>query len=301
MTEMSEGNRRYNGMKQRKGDPLDHFSGGKVEWSRSASDIWEDIESVLSGRKIALNSPRRPMKWQMAAAAAILVLFAITSVMRFYSRTVISGAGELSEIVLPDGSSITLNSRSTVKYHPMWWYIERSVSLQGEAWFEVEEGGDFKVVSEDFITAVTGTSFNIFARDNKYEVACAEGSVIVSSLSSGIQTLLVAGEKAIATGDGEFLREVDEGAVASSAWMKGVFYFTSAPLTEVFREVESQYGVIIEVDPVISGDREMTFTGYFPKSNRLEDVLDLVCIPFGIKFELTGEGSYRIIPDDTQE
>lgn len=301
MTEMSDSNRKYNSMKQRKGDPLDHFRGGKIEWSRSASDIWADIETDISGRKVAMHNSRRPMKWQMAAAAAILVLFSITTVMRFYSRTVISGAGELSEIVLPDGSSITLNSRSTVKYHPMWWYIERSVTLQGEAWFEVEEGGDFKVISEDFITAVTGTSFNIFARDNEYEVACAEGSVVVSSIRSGIETLLVAGEKAIATVDGEFLREVDEGAVASSAWMKGVFYFTSAALTEVFREVENQYGVIIEVDPVIADDMEMTFTGYFPKSNRVEDVLDLVCIPFGIKFELTGEGSYRIIPDETQE
>jgi ferric-dicitrate binding protein FerR (iron transport regulator) len=301
MTEMSDMNRKNNNINKRKGDHLDHFTGGKVEWSRSASDIWADIESDISGRKVAMHNSRRPMRWQMSAAAAILVLFAITTVMRFYSRTVISGAGELSEIVLPDGSSITLNSCSTVKYHPMWWYIERSVALQGEAWFEVAEGGDFKVVSEDYITAVTGTSFNVFARDTEYEVACAEGSVRVSSLSSGIETVLVAGEKVIATGDGDFLREVDEGAAVSSAWMNGLFYFTSATLTEVFREVENQYGVVIEVDSVIAGDGEMTFTGYFPKANRVEDVLDLVCIPFGIKFELTAEGVYRIIPDETKE
>ncbi|MCA1758046.1 MAG: FecR domain-containing protein [Bacteroidales bacterium] len=298
---MSDSNRKYNNMERQKGDPLDHFTGGKVEWSRSASDIWADIESDISGKKIHRHTYRRPMRWQMSAAAAILVLFSITTVMRFYSRTIISGAGELSEIVLPDGSSITLNSRSTVSYHPMWWYIERSVSLEGEAWFQVAEGGDFKVISEDFITAVTGTSFNIFSREDEYEVACAEGSVMVSSLLSGIETVLVAGEKVIATREGDFLREVDEGAAESSSWMRGVFYFTSAALADVFREIENQYGVVIEVDHVIAGDEEVTFTGYFPKSNRIEDVLELVCIPFGIKFEQSGEGVYRIIPDETQE
>lgn len=301
MTAMSDSNRKYNNKERQRREPLDHFSGGKVEWSRSAADIWSDIESDISAREVHLHTSMRPMRWQMSAAAAILVLFAITTVMRFYSRTVISGAGELSEIVLPDGSSITLNSRSTVSYHPMWWYIERSVSLEGEAWFEVAEGGDFDVVSENYITSVTGTSFNVFAREDEYEVACAEGSVRVSSLRSGIETLLVAGEKAIATSEGDFLREEDEGAAESSAWRQGVFYFTSAALADVFTEIEDQYGVVIEVDPVIAGDQEMTFTGYFPKSNQVEDVLDLVCIPFGIKFEQRGEGVYRIIPDETQE
>ena len=254
-----------------------------------------------SENKNSTEQVRRPMKWQMRAAAAILVLFAFTTVMRFHSRSVTSGAGEITKVNLPDGSLITLNSRSVVKYNPMWWYIERRVTLEGEAFFEVAKTGDFEVVSGDFITSVTGTSFNVLFRDGAYEVACAEGSLRVSSLNSKSEVLLIAGQKGIATSEGGFHMEADEGAILSTSWMESLFYFTSAILDDVFNEIERQYGIEIRVDPEISEDKEMTFTGYFPKSNRIEDVFDMVCIPFGISYKKIAEGVYQITPDKSKE
>lgn len=253
--------------------------------------------------EILAEKVRRPAKWQMFSAAILVVLFAVTTFMRFYSRTVTSGQGEMLEVVLPDGSSITLNSRSFIKYHPLWWYLERRVTLEGEAFLEVLNGGVFEVVSGDYITSVTGTSFNILSRGEAYEVACAEGSVRVLSLSSGSEVLLIAGQKAIATSEGGFIREADEGegAAQSAAWMESLFYFTSAKLTDVFNEIEREYGIEIRVDPLIAGDEAMTFTGYFPKANMVEDVLDLVCIPFGIRYKKTVEGVYQIISGESQE
>lgn len=256
---------------------------------------------MKSKNKITEEKARRPAKWQMFSIAVIVVLFVVTTFLRFYSRTVTSDQGEILEVAMPDGSSITLNSRSFVKYHPLWWYLERRVTLEGEAFFEVVNGGVFEVVSGDYSTSVTGTSFNVLSRDGTYEVACAEGSVRVVSLSSGTEALLIAGQKAIATSVGGFIREADEGAAQSAAWRESLFYFTSAKLTDVFREIERQYGIEIRVDPLIVADEEMTFTGYFPKANMVEDVLDLVCIPFGIRSKKTEVGVYQISPGESEE
>ena len=57
--------------------------------------------------------------------------------------------------------------------------FSRKVSLEGEAFFEVNPGKKFEVVSKFGKTIVLGTSFNIYSRNSSYQVTCMTGKVKV--------------------------------------------------------------------------------------------------------------------------
>ena len=80
----------------------------------------------------------------------------------------------------------------------------------------------------------------------------------------------------------------------STAWTRGEFYFTAAPLSEVFRKIELSYGIKINYKE----KDKSTYTGYFKKDDNADNVLNLVCLAFGIKFEEISEGVYQITRDE---
>ncbi|MEZ5011102.1 MAG: DUF4974 domain-containing protein [Bacteroidales bacterium] len=141
---------------------------------------------------------------------------------------------------------------------------------------------------------VLGTSFNIFSRAGNYEVTCVTGKVKVIADGTGAQTVIEKNQKVILVNSR--LVEVDTEAELreSTAWLRDEFYFTSSPLAGVFEEISQQYGVTINYQPSDS----YIYTGYFKKEADIENVLDLVCKPFGIKFEKIGEGAYQIKQDE---
>ena len=122
---------------------------------------------------------------------------------------------------------------------------------------------------------VLGTRFNVFARGQRFEVACMEGKVLV--LTATRQDTLLPGQglkKAGATID-TFTTETSR-----PGWTEGQSTFQSAPLSEVFQEIERQYGIQI-LTPGLSG---RTFTGRFPHDN-LEVALKAVCEAMGLKYQ----------------
>ena len=100
-------------------------------------------------------------------------------------------------VILPDGSIAQLNGSSTLKYHPYWWNISRNISLEGEAFFEVAKGSKFSVESKNGTTSVLGTSFNIYARSNQYEVVCVTGKVWVENATGEVSTIITPNQKAV--------------------------------------------------------------------------------------------------------
>ena len=77
-----------------------------------------------------------------------------------------------------------LNSASSLSYYPFWWSFDKKAELNGEAFFEGEHAKNFTITSDKAETTVLGTSFNIYARDNDYQVTCVTGKVKVLALIS---------------------------------------------------------------------------------------------------------------------
>lgn len=289
-------NRRKNIRKKtpQEGDPLEMLRGGYVPWKKSSAEAWLEVESQISGKGNAKVVKLKPGLWQYSAAAVILILFAMTTFMRFYSRTFSTGMAESMVITLPDGSVTSLNAATTVKYYPYWWNISRSISLEGEAFFEVEKGEEFEVISKPGRTLVLGTSFNVFSRGGEYEVTCVTGKVKVVSGNTGDEAILDPSQRAVLNSSGLFSVDKDTDPSVPAAWRRGEFFFTAAPLENVFMEIELQYGITIEYN----AEEELIYTGYFKKESNIDSVLNLVCVPFGIKFDKSSEGVYRIIQDE---
>jgi len=193
---------------------------------------------------------------------------------------------------LPDGSIAELNAASEIAYHPYWWKLNRQVSLEGEAFFEVKKGSSFKVSSKFGNTEVLGTSFNIYARNKEYKVFCQTGKVAVSNKSSSVNLIISPGDMAILdnkTSTGV----IRYGASANIiAWRLNEFNFNQEPLAKVLQELSIQYNVNIELDN--NNLNNLVYSGRFKKKESVELTLTLICQTFNLKFIPKGKHRYTI-------
>lgn len=269
------------------------FKGGKFHWEKSEATVWANLEARIDaqpkGRSLVIHFSLN--KW--AVAASIVVVFALGSFLRFYSVTIETSAGQHLFAQLPDHSKVNLNAQSTLTYHPYWWKINRRVQLEGEGFFEVEKGRKFTVESAKGTTQVMGTSFNIYARDEIYNVTCITGSVKVKSIL-GFETILQPNSKAEIQSNGKIkvLNHIE--SFSEISWKKNIFLFTASPVLRVFSEIERQYGVKIETR--ISN--YSLYTGNFTKDQNVEEILGYVCPALGLKYSRMSEGKYLITKKD---
>lgn len=98
---------------------------------------------------------------------------------------VIVPSGEKSQLILPDGTQVWLNSESKLVYPCDFTSRERKVTLEGEAYFDVAKvnHSQFIVFTQDFKIRVLGTKFNIksYPKDRAFETTVVEGMVRVES------------------------------------------------------------------------------------------------------------------------
>ena len=285
----------YKNLKTDPGDlSSDLFSHSKIPWEKSKEEIWKDLYGNLHEEDRVKNSVSRflPRKQWLAVAASIALLLAGSGFLRFYSVSSITPAGEHASLRLPDGSTVELNAETTLKYHPYWWRITRSVEFEGEAFFKVIPGSKFKVVSPQTFTEVLGTSFNIFARELEYNVACHSGKVRVTARSSNDNVLLTPNKHAHLDQSGSFKVASADDQEDVPAWTNNLLMFASTPLRLVFDEIERQYGIKI----VTPEGMHLSYSGNFALDASLENILTLLCLPFDLLYEQTSGNTYTISP-----
>lgn len=261
-----------------------------LNYKVSKEEAWSNLMTrmdnpIESGRSISLSPVFR-----FALAASFLLLVGVTSFFRFYTKTFVSNAGEHLTCMLPDDSYVELNAGSSIQYHPFWFIVSRIVELNGEAYFQVTHGNQFKVLSNLGETTVLGTSFNIFSRENDYNVTCFTGKVQVLSFAKHKSVLLYPNERVYIGQEGNLhlIQEVKSPSVIS--WRDNNFFFTGASVISVLQEIERQYNIKIQ----FKGNPGLTYTGNFSKTLSEKEVLDLVCTSLGLTFESDSKTEFRI-------
>lgn len=153
-------------------------------------------------------------------------------------NTMSTPKGRQFHLTLPDGTRVWLNAASSLKYPTAFTGKERSVTVTGEAYFEVAQNASqpFKVnVPGAAPVEVLGTSFNINAYIDEEDIRATllEGSVRIGStiLQPGQQMKVKAGN----------VMNADTDKVM--AWKNGIFNFNDASLKEVMRQLERWYDI----------------------------------------------------------
>ena len=101
----------------------------------------------------------------------------------------VTSAGEKSVLVLSDGSQVTLNADTKLKYPDRFNGTNREVYLEGEGYFVVQHISvhPFVVHAGNLSTTVLGTTFNVSAYPESKTIAVSllEGKVRVTSNEKG--------------------------------------------------------------------------------------------------------------------
>lgn len=206
-----------------------------------------------------------------------------------------TGVGEKLSIILPDGSGVELNAKSSVTYDPENWASKRELSLSGEAFFKVMKGSSFIVETDQGIIEVIGTQFNVRSVDDFFEVSCHEGKVKVSPSISNKDIVLLEGEGYRVQGSEDYSWQFSE---INPGWLSGETVCYALSLKEVISKLESQYDISVKLGSEI--DSNQRYTGTFTNTN-LEVALKTIFNAMDLKYRFLDDGTVLIenIPNNS--
>lgn len=256
----------------------------KVPEGKPTQQAWAELESKINSR----NTERKVIafSWKpmvSVAAAAALIIGLVLGWPNEALKTVACADGQTQVVTLPDASIATLNAGSTLSYSDHW-DEERTVELKGQAFFEVTKGSRFQVVTPSGVVEVLGTSFDVYSRDSDFKVACRTGRVRVSAGKQSVE--IAPGFVAVLENNKLLVGEFD---LSQSDWRNGEFIYNQTQLSNVFEELSRQFNVRFQT-PDFTG---RLYTGRFSNKN-LDEALQLVCLPMGLKYTLLNQNEIRI-------
>jgi len=272
-------------------EQLKLFENMEVPYKRTKQEVWEAMSQKMAEPPIKKIIPLNLTRW---VAAAVIIIVSTLGFMRFYTTSVHAGHGEHLACTLPDNSTVRLNAGSNISYAPYWWRFNRALSLEGEAFFEVEKGSRFVVNSALGYTEVLGTSFNIYARDTVYQVFCKTGKVGVHTTNSNQSITLSPNEKGVLRNK-VLTKELEKNEKPSMGWINDQFYFNNVNLVQVLEELERQYNVTINFDRTALGKQNGTIL--ITKEKNIQSVLEITAATFDLNLMKTDKNTYSVTPN----
>ncbi len=194
--------------------------------------------------------------------------------------------GETYTLTLSDGTVVTLNADSKLRFPFRFGSHTRDVYLEGEAYFKVAKDSRHPFIVRTPLTEieVVGTEFNVNTyKTGTVSTALIEGKVL-TGVPGGADQPLQPGYAAIYNTSGGFkIEEVDTDDIV--AWVKGVYYFHNLPFHDLVTMMERSYGVAITTDSPALANK--TVSGLMDKNN-LPELLEDLKTTLGIKYHYSG-------------
>lgn len=257
---------------------------------------------VKNGKADASDSRRRRMKIRRillgtlsaAAAAALFVGIGYMSSYRMHPQPMLSALvisapqGQTAATVLSDSTSVWLNSNSELVVSD-GVSGERTVSLRGEAFFDVAKDAEhpFVVNCCGRSIRVLGTSFNVSSYSPEhFSLDLLSGKVEMTD-GNGFTCSLSPMER-LEFNEGKYSKtRID--SVDKRGWMEGFYHFNDISLRDIIRSIGNYYNVTIGfADPSLA---ELHCSCTFRKEDSLGHILSVICKAYN------GELSYRISSD----
>lgn len=214
--------------------------------------------------------------WVYSAAASMALLLA-AYLFFFADTTLTTNFGEQTAFNLVDGSYVKLNSKSSLSYNKGSWAKNRVVNLNGEAYFEVEHGNTFTVVTKTGNVKVLGTHFDVKTGDNYLNVACFEGKVEI--LINNKKIILTSGQSYQFAENNEYNWTIE---LAKPSWLNGLNTYQNTPLFVIINDLESQFKIKIDASNI---DKNRLLNASFGNDD-LDIALKTIFVPLNFNYQI---------------
>lgn len=287
-------------------------------------------ERIEAENRMAERIPLNPYRLlrRVASYAAVVIPFVIlTTYLAYrhfapepapeampYSTEVTVPYGSKTQLSLQDGTKIWLNAGSHLQYNSQFGQTNRSLTLSGEAYFEVakNENLPFIVDAEGLKIKVLGTHFNVnaYGKNKAVEVTLLEGAV--EMIAGKEKTVLQPGDKAqyntatrkvsVQTGfepqsaapaSNSIAADSQTAAAAAStatgevlAWIDNRLVFNGETFEQIIWTLERNYNVKVNIhDEQIKKRR---FAGDFKNNETIEQIFNVMSVNGKFRYKIKG-------------
>lgn len=195
------------------------------------------------------------------------------------------------KLQLADGTEVTMNAGSSLRYPVAFSDSIRQVFLEGEAYFDVShDGKPFIVSCESLDVRVLGTRFNVssYADDAEIKTTLVEGKVKVTTdanpslADEGI--ILAPDDQAIFSRDDAVVEVVKVNTSQYTSWVDGKFEFNNANMNEVMKRLARWYDFEYEFESDAAKDYH--FTARIDNDQSISSILEMLEMTTDVKFEI---------------
>ena len=248
---------------------------GRIE-SVAGSDLdaeWNVLESRMeeSGKVVPLQPGLKRSaayyigRIAVAAMLAVILTFSGIYVVNRYGYKTLATMDQPEEIVLSDGSRVTMNHFSSLKYPRRFTGEIRNIELEGEGFFEVESDPvhPFVINTRDVDIKVLGTYFNVnaYSENAAVEVTVKTGEVAVTRHGEVPMTIVLKpGSRGVYKKTEETLEITHNIDKNYLAWKTKSFVFEDQTLLDVSKQLNKVYQTKIIIDSDSLKDARITTT-----------------------------------------
>jgi transmembrane sensor len=260
-------------------------------------DTRADWEKVQARILIHAGTASRevPLYKHLLRIAAIVVLVSavaagIFKTSTFFSKlkspdfTAFTAANGSRNILLPDGSSVTLKAGSSLTYGSDFGKKNRPVVLNGEALFEVasDKLHPFLVYSGASVVEVTGTRFNVREEKGSVQVSVLSGNVLFSNSTDRSEKIRIAANQS-GVYDGKKLTLENRIEPNTLSWKTGHLVFHDTPIDTALIDIARHFRRDLVIEAAITDDITAEF-----QNQPLNEILEEINLVAGLKFDTTG-------------
>lgn len=233
------------------------------------------------------------IRWMDRASAESAVTSALAAP---DARALQTGAGQLADVPLEDGSTVRLGADSKMRVPPRFGSVVRTLTLDGAATFTVAPGRPlpFSVRARNAIITATGTVFSVraYPGDDAVTVRVRDGQVTVRA--GGDPRPLASGAALTVTKDGS-MKEVPAPALAEAmAWTDGYMVVNDRPLRDVLPQFKRWYGLQLFVADTTLLNRPVTMRARLESSR---EAIAAIEASTGLRFGY--EGTTMVLRDSS--
>jgi len=274
-------------------DHLKYFEQLKLTWTLSKNLLttatadenkaWQQFQKLIRKPGLKISVFRR-YKWVSIAALFIVVvgaglLYLLSSEKSPIQNQIVRTGNGVLRNTLSDGSVVTLNKNSVLRYPEKFNGKTRNASLKGEAFFLIspDKKRPFIIEANGVMVKVIGTSFNVHTTDTTIEVIVETGVVQVGKNNKTIE--LRPGERLITNARDSVLIKEQERDQLYKYYRSNEFVCDNTPLWKLVEVLNEAYHVNIVIEQ--KHLRNLPLTATFSNES-LDHILEVISITFNI-------------------